>query len=256
MMKTKKNTCRMRTWEQYLNHIKNIHPDEVRPLTTGDDSGYETMEETAMFTKLDSYDKLLRQYGLAQVAGSGDDFERALNVMNWLSKNTFYSGMPMKILPDNSLKILKSSFQKPFSRAINCRYKAIVLSDCLLALGMKAYPVCMQAEKKADCHFVSHVYINELNKWCILDPSFNNYFTYENGAPMSVFELKSLMINGHQPDLNGYSFNGTEECTDVYLSLFIGYCLTNVSTWADNTAKGRKLKLGKAFKTRIPAEHT
>jgi len=93
--------------------------------------------------RLPMHDKLSDAYQLHAVAGKGNTFERALRLMDWLAAHTWYCGMRIYCLPDNGLKTLRYAFDKPFRRAINCRHKAIALSDCLMAVGIAAIPVCI-----------------------------------------------------------------------------------------------------------------
>ena len=70
-----------------------------------------------------------------------DDFHTALRVMDWLSAHTHYCGLQFRLIPDRTPAILAYGYDKPFRNAINCRFKAIAMADCLLALQKKAYPV-------------------------------------------------------------------------------------------------------------------
>ena len=98
---------------------------------------------------------------------------------------------------------------------------AIAFADCLVAVGIKAYPVALLSYKDKEngsfgAHLMTHVYISELNKWCLFDPSFNVYFCDSNGRLLNVFELRKLFLDGQYPIVEGYSFNGEDLHKDIY----------------------------------------
>ncbi len=231
-----------------------IHSKEFRIL---DSELKEQAQEENLFLYLTEYDKIKERYKITGIDNIVNDFEKAVAIMQWLTENTYYLGMSFKILPDDTLKKLKYSFRKGFSGAINCRDKAIILTDLLIAHGIKAYPIMLNNITKTECHFVTHVYCKELEKWVVLDPSFNTHFTDENNRILNIFELREYKINGKEPLANGYSFNGTQKAKDIYLKYFIGNGLARISTWKDNSNHKRKsgnLGKRKCFDYKLPDE--
>lgn len=211
------------------------------------------LESTTLYTEM--HKSLAIKYKLSEIATAEDDFNKSLQILNWVRLNTFYNGSPLYKVTDNSLDILKHSFGKKFKNAINCRSRAIVFSDCLVAIGIKAYPVCMQSAKFQNCHFTCRVYIKELKKWCLFDPSFGCWFSNKAGNPIDIFETRDLFLRNDEPTVNGYSFNGTTECLDVYMNLFLKNCISNLSTWRDNSGDRRKSKnyaYAKRFDAKLP----
>lgn len=147
------------------------------------------------------------------------------------------------------------AFGKTFRNAINCRLKAIAFADCLVAVGIKAYPVCMQSTEFKNCHFTCRAYISELDKWCVFDPSFGCWFADQNGKPIDIFEMREMFLQGEEPTVIGYNLNGTAECFDVYINAFIKCCISNLSTWCDNSMNRRntkKLPEKKKFNAKLP----
>ncbi len=183
--------------------------------------------------------ELEEKYNLSSVASADTDYENVILLLEWLTEHTYYSGMQMKRVTDNTVDILGFSFDKPFTRAINCRNKAIAFADCLVAVGIKAYPVCMISSDFNGVHFTCMAYISELDKWCSFDPSFGCSFTDENGVPLGIFEIREMFLRGEEPTVNGYNFNGTDECFDVYMNGFLKYCISNLSTWENNSMENR-----------------
>lgn len=215
-------------------------------------------ELSKIVTASEIHQELEKKYDLSAVVTANTDFEKVLQILDWLTEHTYYSGAQGRMLTDNSLDILDYSFDKPFTRAINCRYKAIVFADCLVAVGIKAFPVAMVSSGFSGSHFTCMVYISELDKWCSFDPSFGCWFSDEDKNPIDIFEIRELFLQGDEPVVNGYNFNGTQECFDVYLNGFMKYCISNLSTWADNSMDRRTEKSysdRKEFNSVIPIDN-
>ncbi len=250
--------------EKYISFVAGIdYEKELKdePVSVIDKaSDKEALTETELTKTIARYkmhDELEEKYHLSSVAIAETDLERTQQILFWLTEHTFYSGAQMKLLTDNPLDILEYSFDKPFRRAINCRYKAIVLADCLVAVGINAIPVCMQSAEFNGCHFTCMVYIKEIDKWCSFDPSFGCWFSDDKGQPVGIFEIREMFINGLEPEVHGYNFNGTEECFDEYMNGFMKYCISNLSTWEDNSSDRRdknNFSDRKQFVSKIPEE--
>ncbi len=231
---------------------------ETEPLLAESTHTLKGVNLDKMFVTLPLHRELKERYNLLSVAGEGTDFERAISIMQWLTDNTFYSGASAIWNADNGLTILESSFGKGFERAICCRDKAVALIDCLLALGIKAYPISMLSAKMQGCHFTVHCYLKESNEWILLDPSFNTYFK-DNDKILNVWDVKKIFLEEREPDIVGYSFNGTTECRDVYIKYFLKQLMTNLATWENSCVSGRKYKkydwsTKKVFDTALPRE--
>lgn len=242
--------------ENYLAYVENMDETTFVPLSVGSEEALSETTKDKLFVYLPMHKELDEKYNLQSVAGDGDDFEKTVAVMQWLTNKTYYSGASIKWNADNSIDILDYAYEKDFKNAICCREKAIVLSDCLLAVGVYAYPLCMLAAENKGCHFCVQVYLREQGKWAIFDPSFDSWFT-RNGVLLNAVELRQMFLDGEEPTLAHYSFNGTDRCKDIYVKGFVRQLLTNLSTWSDNTMDRRGYKRNdwnskKEFKTKIP----
>lgn len=246
---------KLKKWENYLEFVKSMNQDDFKALSVGSEEDLLDASEEKLFAEISIYAELREKYILNDIAGSSD-FEKAVNIMQWLTDKTYYSGASAKWNADNPLDILSYSFEQGFDKAICCREKAIVLSDCLIAVGLRVYPLCMLSAKKAGCHFTVQAYISEMNKWIMLDPSFNCWFE-NDGTVLNAAELRQLFLDGGEPKIVNYSFNGTDFCKDIYLNGFVKQNLTNLSTWQDNSMDRRGYKKNdwnskKEFNTKIP----
>ena len=232
--------------EKYAEYVSEMDYEEAllrEPVCIKDMASEDReLTETELDKIIKPYDfhtQLNEKYNLSDIATADSDFDKAVQVLEWLTEHTYYSGMQMKMLNDDSLEILEYSFDKPFNRAINCRYRAIAFADCLVAVGIKAFPVAMVSSEFTGSHFTCLVYISEEDKWCSFDPSFGCWFTDEEGELLDIFEIRELFLENKEPVVKGYSFNGKQENFDVYMNSFLKFCISNLSTWADNSTDRR-----------------
>ena len=213
----------------------------------------EEADESRLYQWMEDYPLLLRQYPLQDCAQGADDFHTALRVMDWLSAHTHYCGLQFRLIPDRTPAILAYGYDKPFRNAINCRFKAIAMADCLLALQKKAYPVALIAQKEKGkdqpCHLMVQMYARELEKWVVFDPSCRTYFLDETGRPLDIFELREQFMEEKTPRFPGYDLNGSDGLQDIYIQSFVKPALTNITTWSDNSMDRRN---GKSLQTRKP----
>lgn len=232
--------------EKYAEYVSEMDYEEAllkEPVCVKDMSSEDReLTETGLDKIIKPYDfhaQLNEKYNLSDIATADSDFDKAVQILEWLTEHTYYSGMQMKMLNDDTLEILDYSFDKPFNRAINCRYRAIAFADCLVAVGIKAFPVAMVSSEFTGSHFTCLVYISEEDKWCSFDPSFGCWFTDEDGELLDIFEIRELFLEKKEPVVKGYSFNGKQENFDVYMNSFLKFCISNLSTWADNSTDRR-----------------
>lgn len=245
-----KHATNFRNNAQYIEYLKNHIEIEALEIV---DNATNECDNANMFTKLDEYSELMAKYGLITVAGCGNDSEKIRNVLNWLTANTYYCGVGANITPDDSLKILKASYQRDFRHAINCRQRAILFTDVCIALGIKAYPIMLLSKSSWFCHFIVHVYIREIGKWVAYDPSFGVRFLYEN-KPIDVVELRNLLLECKQIEYEGYTLNGADDCVDIYTNEFLKSSMSNIGTWKSNirSAKERREYCALAFNCKLP----
>jgi len=142
------------------------------------------------------FNQLKSNYQIETVASDGDDFSKAVNLLNWVSKHIYYKGDYDGTL-GNSLDLLNYAYDKGELGGINCVALATILSECMLAVGLKARRVFLMpcSPYDGDFHAVTHVYINEMKKWVMIDPTFNLYFSNEQGEYLSLLELRNNLAN-------------------------------------------------------------
>lgn len=198
---------------------------------------------------------LFDKYKIGEIACGSDTLHKTLNIMQWLTDNTLYSGMQSCNLTDKTDKILQSALKNDFEHAINCRLKAIVLTDLLLSAGIIALPISLHGfgkdlrQNKDDwyCHFMVHVLLKETGDWVVVDPSFNTMFE-SCKKPLNIFELRECLRDNVSVEIIGYNFNGSKDnCFDTYRDVFIKASLEFISTWKSNSVKRKSKGIGKIF---------
>lgn len=140
---------------------------------------------------------------LDSIAGEGDEISRIKNVMYWLHNTIRHDGSSQWPQCDyNAWDLYKLAMQE--NRPYNCRFLAMMLTDCYLALGMPArFLTCASKWKKdGDCHVTVMVWSRQLGKWVWMDPSFAAYITDENGLLLHHGEVRERLINGKPLILN------------------------------------------------------
>ena len=239
--------------EEYTSFLKKC-ADDYKPqvLTVVDNTVKCKAKQSELFCVIPEHSNLGRKYGFPY-SDELTDKENAFAIMNYLTKHTYYCGATRNILPDDGMEILRYSFNQPFKKAINCRAKAIALTDILNSYGINSLPVCCMSNGGGS-HFLVNIWLKEENRFIVLDPSFNCYFSNDRGRNMSVYELSECVLNNRSVTVNGYSFLGTEEFKDYYFDVFIRDLMANISTWETNKRCRKELSkvCGVVFDTRVP----
>lgn len=145
------------------------------------------------------FSELLSKYPVQEVAGSGSEIEKALNLLKWCSENVLHNNgeKDVEFIPKTSLDILNYSYKKGRQYGVYCRLQAIVFTECCLALGIKSRILhCLPfSPYDFDTHVVSIVYIESLKKWIMLDAGKNRYFIDEENTILSPMEIRERLGN-------------------------------------------------------------
>jgi hypothetical protein len=64
------------------------------------------------------YTEIRNRFDLQKIAGNGDDFQKAVNIMNWIGQHSCYSGSS-RLKSRNTLEMTEKYFDKGFAGAIN-----------------------------------------------------------------------------------------------------------------------------------------
>jgi hypothetical protein len=173
----------------------------IGALKVFDDFSYSNCKNFAIEHDIpnNQYLTLKEKYNIEEIAGTGDDFSKAVNLLRWVHNNILHNGgaTDVEFVPKNSLSILNYSFGKGVEFGVYCRLQAIVFTECCLSLGLAARTIhCLPfSPNDFESHVVSMVYINELKKWVLFDSSNNAYFMNKEGVPLSPLEARESLGN-------------------------------------------------------------
>jgi len=192
------------------------------------------------------FDLLKRKHPIEAIAGDGDDFSKAKNLLNWVSGHIYHKGDFNGEAAYNSLDLLDHSFDKGSSCGINCVGLATILAESLLAIGLKARKVFIMpcSPYDGDNHVVTHVYIREKKKWVMFDPTYNAFFMNEQGECLSLLELRANLADQKPVFINDEAKYNDEIRTPESVGQIIGYFAKNlfyfqtseISTFGDRNA--------------------
>ncbi len=121
---------------------------------------------------------------------SKTDLTKLYHVIFWLyhqfkSYKEFYSDFQHH----NGFEIFEKCREE---YAPNCACFAIMLNDILIAMGYKSKAVwCLSSDPLDDeCHALNHVWIEELNRWVVADPSSRSVVCDEFGIPLDLLTMR------------------------------------------------------------------
>lgn len=178
----------------------------------------------------EDYPELIRLYGIDKTAGEGTELEKALRLMDEYSPRLTHESWYDNSVKMQALSLLEYSLDNS-RQGINCRNKAQILNEMCLALGIYSRKVWIMPNSPYDndCHVVNEVWDSSLNKWVMLDITNNQYWVDENGAPLSVLEIrhKGAMNKFCTPVMPGDSLDDLEHLKQEYIGEFI-YIMKNM----------------------------
>jgi hypothetical protein len=209
----------------------------------------DTQKDPVTFTYQSKQDPDLTRFRetwkLESIAGNGDDASRVLNLLHWVHAQVRHDGNSKTPEPRNALNLLEVCRKE--NRGINCRMMATILNEACLALGYKSRHITCQPLDKSDpdCHVITAVWLESLQKWVYLDPTFNAYFTDSQGTLLSIPEVRTRMIKGEPLVLSkDANWNGRKEDAANYLNYmaknFITLSCPRQSSFGYESGKGEK----------------
>ncbi|MCD7900703.1 MAG: transglutaminase-like domain-containing protein [Bacteroides sp.] len=104
-----------------------------------------------------------------------------------------------------------------------CVEYGVVTTACLNAIGLKSRTLALRT-KDAETrpsgagHVLMEVFINELDKWIMIDPQYD-MITFSNGIPLNAVELQQAITDGH--DIN--MVTSEEAGKSMYISWIYPY---------------------------------
>jgi len=178
----------------------------------------------------EDYAALISTYNIDDIAGNGTEFERALRLMDEFAPRLAHKSDYDNSVEMTSLALLQHSLDNK-ANGINCRSKAQILNEMLLALGIYSRKVWIMPNSgyDDDCHVVNEIWDCSLNKWIMLDITNNEYWVDESGMPLSVLEIrqKGAKMEFCTPIQPGDNAGNLERLRDKYIGDFL-YIMKNM----------------------------
>lgn len=193
--------------------------------------------------------QLKSEYPIVAIAGDGDDLSKAVNLLHWVSGHNYHKGDAGPIA-QNSLDLLNYAYNKGSAYGINCVALATILSECLLAIGLKARKVFIMpcSPYDGDNHVVTHVFIRDMNKWVMLDPTLNAYLTNERGDLLSLLELRRHLAEQEPVFFNSeakynddlWTADSAKENTEYFAKNLFYFQTSEISTFSVADVPGNR----------------
>ena len=138
----------------------------------------------------------------ALAASDKSTWEKAVELAVFVAKNILHDN-PKEWLEDRSA-IPLWEYGRRLKHGFNCRCHAILLSELMLAAGIKnRFITCLpEWEDDGDCHVVNIVWLPELNKWAMIDSDMVEYVTDNDGTPLSLAEMREVVMTGSPLNIN------------------------------------------------------
>ena len=193
--------------------------------------------------------RLREEFKLDSVAGAGDEISKIKNLLHWVHEIVPHDGSSYN--PEIKNTIAMVELCKKENRGVNCRMMAQMLTEVYLAMGFKArFVTCLPKDFVSDCHVITTVYSNTLNKWLWVDPTFDAYVMDENGTMLSIAEVREHLRTDKPLQLNDYanwnhkSKQTKEYYIDTYMAKNLYYleCMETARFNAETVIEGQQYR--------------
>ncbi|MDR0970302.1 MAG: transglutaminase-like domain-containing protein [Lentimicrobiaceae bacterium] len=175
--------------------------------------------------------QLVKSYfNLDSIAGNGNEWSKVLNLLNFVHNNIPHNGGNYATCEFDAIDIY--NYNKYTGKGVNCRHLAITLNEMLLAMDFSSrYVTCMPYDvNDGDCHVINSVWIDSLQKWVWIDPTFDAYVMDENGNLLGLEDVRNRLINDQPLVLNENANwnNQRKQTKEAYLDSYMAknlFCL-------------------------------
>ena len=212
----------------------------------------------------DNLQQVRKFFNLDSIAGNGDEISKILNLLKWTHDNIRHDGNNQALAEFDAIDLY--NYHKATGKGINCRHLAITLNEMYLSIGIPSrYVTCMPKNPNdPDCHVINCVWVESLQKWIWIDPTFNAYIKDENGNLLSITEVRERLINNKPLVLNeDANWNNEEPQTkEDYLESYmaknlywiecVDYSRFNAESWYRNIENKYIALLPLGFEVDLP----
>lgn len=131
------------------------------------------------------------KYGINLIAGDNDDFTKARNLMKWVRR--LWQPSTPKIYPPINADIIIGAIKSGQTSGFCAQYNYVFVQS-LHSLGIKARYVSIKG------HEVTEVYIKEINKWILFDPTYV-LLAKIGGSYLSVYDIHQKVFENNYRDI-------------------------------------------------------
>jgi hypothetical protein len=158
-------------------------------------------------------------------------WQTARNTLDWVSHRWKHANAHMEI--DDAVECLR---RVDGGQRFACVEYSLVLTQALNALGLPARRLALRQHNYqvgvGRGHVVSEAWIDDLNRWVVLDGQNGLYWTGEDGAPLGAAALwEAARSSGSWPSYVTFRDDFGESGAQAWFSYF-AHISSNAGTWA------------------------
>lgn len=188
------------------------------------------------------FQELKEKYDIESIAGTGSEFEKALNLMDHFSSRLEHNGNMTEYTADMDALYLLDYALGDTKHGINCRAKAQIMNEEYLALGIYSRKMWINplSEYDDECHVVNEIWDSNYKKWIMLDTTNNIYWVGTDKIPLSAIEVREKLAAQEfvTPVMPGEKLDNLENLRDEHMDLIL-YTAKNMAYLQYFTHYGR-----------------
>ena len=192
------------------NYIEKNYEDNLEKLRacapyTDETVDFEIVEavDEARAAEIRAYFKQNAGLDLDAIAASPKStWQKALELACFVASNIPHDNQKEWLQERNAITLWEYSRRVP--TGFNCRWHSTMLSELMLAVGIKnRFITCLPEDKSdGDCHVVNIFWLPEYKKWAMIDSDMVEFVTGEYGIPLSLKEMREYVIRGESFNIN------------------------------------------------------
>ena len=196
-----------------------------------------------------NYNNLLKAYNLHEITSKSakTDLDKAINLLEWISSKIYHYGNYNNRIENSASRLFEYSLGKGMKNGLNCRSLSFALTECLLAVGIKARTVYIMpfSPYDGDNHVVCEAWSDSLNKWFMIDPTYNLYAIHE-GVYLSTIEIRTKLANqeviafNEKANYNGKPIN-VDDITSYYAKNLFRFMVSDIQGSDSENIDGRRM---------------
>ena len=188
------------------------------------------------------YTELIEKYELESIAGTGSEFDKAVNLMDYFSPRLMHNGNFSEYTADMDALYLLDYALGDQKHGIHCRAKAQIMNEEYLALGIYSRKMWINplSEYDNECHVVNEIWDSNYKKWIMLDTTNNIYWVGTDKIPLSAIEVREKLAEQEfvTPVMPGEKLDNLENLRDEHMDLIL-YTAKNMAYLQYFTHYGR-----------------